>query len=111
MNKSINVSAGMFRLFSLIVLASVVAVVFAWFSRPQSAQTAPSHIAVIDVNKVLISSNAGKAAYTRLKTLQDGKLAQAKQMSDEIDALNREITTKKLAVSEAQLVDMQKRLS
>src|ERR1043166_1015047 len=79
---------------------------------PALAQSsAPQRVAVIDVNKVLSTSAAGKAAAARLKQLQEAKLAQGQKMDDEIKALDNEINTKKISLSEEKLADMQKQLS
>jgi outer membrane protein len=96
---------------TLIALVSLIASIAVWFSRPQSAQAPPARIAVVDVNKVLTSSTQGKASYDRLKKMQDDRLAKAKQMNDEFTALDNEINTKKLSLSEDRLAVMTKQLS
>lgn len=79
---------------------------------PVLAQSsAPMRVAVIDVNKVLTTSTAGKAAYSKLKQVQDEKMARAQKMDDEIKALDNDINTKKISLSEEKLADMQKQLS
>src|SRR5262245_57878503 len=78
---------------------------------PTFAQSAPARVAVVDVNKVLMSSSAGKAAYDKLKKMQDDRVAQAKKLDDEIAALDKDINDKKLSLSEDKLNDMTKRLS
>lgn len=78
---------------------------------PMFAQSAPARIAVIDVNKVLMSSTPGKAAYERLKKMQDDRVAKATAMNDEITKLDNDINTKKLTLSEDKLADMAKQLS
>jgi outer membrane protein len=78
---------------------------------PMFAQSAPARIAVIDVNKVLMSSTPGKAAYERLKKMQDDRIAKATAMNDEITKLDNDINTKKLTLSEDKLADMAKQLS
>jgi outer membrane protein len=78
---------------------------------PMFAQSAPARIAVIDVNKVLMSSGPGKAAYERLKKMQDDRVAKAQAMNDEITKLDNDINTKKLTLSEDKLADMAKQLS
>lgn len=111
MDKTIRVPVSALRISFLIVLSALVAVVFAWSSRPQEAQAVPARIAVIDVTKVLTQSNAGKAAYARLKTLQDQKMAQATQMDNDAQALEKDIQAKKLTLSEDQLTKMQQQLA
>ena len=78
---------------------------------PMFAQGAPSRVAVIDVQKVLQQSSAGKQAYEKLKKMQDDRIAKAKKMDDEASALDKEINDKKLSLSEEKLTDMQKQLS
>lgn len=78
---------------------------------PMFAQGAPSRIAVIDVQKVLQQSTAGKQAYEKLKKMQDDRIARAKKMDEEIASLDNDINSKKLSLSEDKLADMQKQLS
>ena len=79
---------------------------------PLMAQTtAPARFAVIDVQKVLNTSTAGKAAQDRLKKLNDDKMVRAQKMQDDFNTLNNELNTKKLSLSEDKLADMQKQLA
>ena len=78
---------------------------------PAFAQNAPQRIAVIDVQKVLQGSTAGKAAYERLKKMQDDRVARAQKMDEETKALENDINTKKLSLSEDKLTEMAKQLS
>ena len=78
---------------------------------PMFAQSAPNRVAVIDVQRVLTTSNAGKAAYEKLKKLQDDRITRAQKMDEEIRNLDTEINTKKLSLSEDKLTDLQKQLS
>ena len=89
----------------------LVAVAAAALAAPMFAQTPPARVAVIDVQKVLTQSTAGKAAYEKLKKMQDDKMAQAKSMEDELRKLDGEISTKRLSLSEDKLTDMQKQLA
>ena len=78
---------------------------------PMFAQSAPSRVAVIDVQKVLSSSAAGKLAYEKLKKMQDDRIARAKKLDEEISALDSEINTKKLSLSDEKLGELAKQLS
>ena len=90
----------------------LVSMAVAALAIPALAQSsAPMRVAVIDVNKVLSSSSAGKTASAKLKQLQDQKMAQAQKLDDEIKSLDNDINTKKLSLSEEKLADMQKQLS
>ncbi len=90
----------------------LVAVAVAALSVPAFAQgTQPMRVAVIDVQRVLATSTAGKAAYEKLKRMQDDRVARAQKMDEEAKALESEINTKKLSLSEDKLNDLQKQLS
>lgn len=78
---------------------------------PMYAQTAPARLAVIDVQRVLANSAAGKAASERLKKMQEDRVAKAKQMDDEMQKLDADINNKKLSLSEDKLTEMAKQLS
>jgi outer membrane protein len=89
----------------------LVTVAVAALAAPMFAQSAPNRVAVIDVQKVLATSSQGKAAYERLKKMQEDRVAKAKQMDEEIAKLDQDINTKKISLSEDKLVDLQKQLS
>jgi outer membrane protein len=90
----------------LLVLIAVLAL-----AAPLFAQNTPARVAVIDVQKVLTSSTAGKAAYDKLKKMQDDRVEKAKAMDDEIRKLDTDINTKKISLSEDKLADMAKQLN
>jgi outer membrane protein len=89
----------------------LVTVAVAALATPMFAQTTPARIAVIDVQKVLTQSTAGKAAYEKLKKMQDDRVEKAKQMDEELRKLDADISTKRLSLSEDKLAEMQKQLS
>jgi len=89
----------------------LMSVAVAALAAPMFAQTTPAHVAVIDVQRVLANSAAGKAASDKLKKMQDDRVARAKAMDDEIQKLDSDINTKKLSLSEDKLNEMQKQLS
>jgi Skp family chaperone for outer membrane proteins len=90
----------------------LVSMAVAALAIPALAQSsAPMRVAVIDVNKVLQTSSAGKAAAAKLKQVQDEKMARAQKMDEEIRTLDNDINTKKISLSEEKLADMQKQLS
>jgi outer membrane protein len=86
----------------------LVAVAVTALAAPVFAQTTPARIAVIDVQKVLTQSTAGKAAYEKLKKMQDERMERAKGMDEELRKLDAEISTKRLSLSEDKLAEMQK---
>jgi outer membrane protein len=89
----------------------LISVAVAALAAPMFAQTAPARVAVIDVQRVLANSAAGKTASDKLKKMQDDRVAKAKAMDDEIQKLDSDINTKKLSLSEDKLTEMQKQLS
>ena len=90
----------------------LISVAVAALAAPMFAQgTAPARIAVIDVQRVLANSTAGKAASERLKKMQEERVAKAKAMDEEIAKLDADINNKKLSLSEDKLTDLQKQLS
>jgi outer membrane protein len=89
----------------------LVAVAATALAAPMFAQSTPARVAVIDVQKVLTQSTAGKAAYDKLKKIQEDKVAQGKSMEEELRKLDSEINTKRLSLSEDKLAEMQKQLA
>ena len=89
----------------------LVSVAVAALAAPMFAQTTPARVAVIDVQKVLTQSTAGKAAYEKLKKIQDDRMEKAKGMDEELRKLDADISTKRLSLSEDKLADMQKQLA
>ena len=89
----------------------LITVVAAALAAPMFAQTAPARVAVIDVQRVLANSAAGKIASERLKKMQEDRVTRAKQMDDEMQKLDSDINTKKLSLSEDKLTEMAKQLS
>ena len=78
-------------------LISIAAVALA---APMFAQNTPARVAVVDVQKVLTQSTAGKAAYEKLKKMQEDRVAKAKQMDEEIKKLESDLTTKRISLAE-----------
>jgi len=89
----------------------LVAVAVTALAAPVFAQTTPARVAVIDVQKVLTQSTAGKASYERLKKLQEERVEKAKTMDDELRKLDSDINAKKISLSEEKLTEMQKQLA
>ena len=84
----------------------IVSLAVAALAAPLFAQTAPQRIAVIDVQKVLSQSTAGKAAYEKLKKMQDDRLEKAKKMDEDMRKLDADINTKRISLSEDKLGEM-----
>ena len=89
----------------------LVSMAVAAFAVPMFAQNVPARVAVVDVQKVLTQSTAGKAAYEKLKKMQDDRLAKAKTMEEDLRKLDQEIASKRLSLSADKLAEMQKTLA
>jgi outer membrane protein len=89
----------------------LVSVAVAALAVPVFAQNVPGRMAVIDVQRVLSSSVAGKAAYERLKKMQDDRVVRAQKMDEEIKNLDNELNTKKASLNEERLAEMTRQLS
>ncbi len=90
----------------------LVSMAMAALAAPLFAQTTvPARVAVIDVQKVLTTSSAGKAAYDKLKRLQDERVAKMQKMDEEVKNLANELQTKKLSLSEDKQAEMSKTIT
>jgi outer membrane protein len=89
----------------------IISLAVAVLAAPMFAQNAPARVAVVDVQKVLTQSVAGKAAYEKLKKMQDERVAKAKQMDEEIKKLESDLTTKRISLAEDKLAEMAKQIS
>jgi outer membrane protein len=89
-------------------LMSVAALALA---APMFAQGQPQRLAVIDVQKVLAQSAAGKVSYEKLKKMQDERIARASKMDEEIKQLDNDLNTKKMSLSEEKVNEMTKSIS
>jgi outer membrane protein len=78
---------------------------------PMFAQSTPARVAVVDVQKVLTQSTAGKAAYEKLKKMQEDRLNKAKQMDEEMKKLESDLNTKRISLAEDKLAEMTKQLA
>ena len=90
----------------------LVSMAFAALAAPLFAQTSvPARVAVIDVQKVLTTSTAGKAAYERLKKLQDDRVAKMQKLDEEVKGMANDLNTKKLSLSEEKQAEMAKQIT
>jgi len=100
--KSLRVATG-------IVTVLAAASLIAWASGQGTAATPPpTRIATIDVQKVLTTSNVGKAASARMKKLQDDRMAKAQAMSGDMAKLENELKTKKPTLLPAEIRRLEK---
>ena len=90
----------------------LVSMAMAAVAAPLFAQTTvPARVAVIDVQKVLTTSTAGKAAYEKLKKLQDDRVAKMQKLDEEVKGMANELNTKKLSLSEEKQAEMAKQIT
>lgn len=75
----------------LVIVA--LALIIASGSGQANPQSPPSRIAVIDVQRVLRESVAGRAAFEKLKRMQDERLAKARQLDAEMRKLDGEMNS------------------
>ena len=78
--------------FWLLVAAAIGTVVWTLAVQPSSAQPVPTRIAVIDVQKVLGQSTAGRAATAKIKQLQDTRMSRAKVLDEELRKLTTQLS-------------------
>lgn len=73
------------KFWTIVTLAGAVAL-------PAAAQTAVPKIAVIDVQKLVVESAAGKEAQGRVKKVIDAKQADSEKLQKELQALQQRLT-------------------
>ncbi|MDP9191405.1 MAG: OmpH family outer membrane protein [Acidobacteriota bacterium] len=89
----------------------LISVAVAALAAPMFAQNTPARVAVVDVQKVLTQSTAGKAAYEKLKKMQEDRLNKAKQMDEEMKKLETDLNTKRISLAEDKLAEMSRQLA
>ncbi len=89
-----------------ILLAASVAALL-----PASAAFAQAgKVAVIDVQRLVTDSVAGKEALARLKKLQDEKIAEGKAKNDEVDGLRKRLNEGRLSLADDKISELEKQL-
>lgn len=90
----------------------LVTMALAAVAAPLFAQTAaPQRVAVIDYQRVLLTSVAGKATSEKFKKMVEERESQGQKLQGEIKKLEDEINSKKMSLSEEKLADLGKQLS
>jgi outer membrane protein len=89
----------------------LISIAVAALAAPMFAQNTPARVAVVDVQKVLTQSTAGKAAYEKLKKMQEDRLNKAKSMDEEMKKLESDLNTKRISLAEDKLAEMSKQLA
>ena len=81
----------------------LISIAVAALAAPMFAQNTPARVAVVDVQKVLTQSAAGKVAYEKLKKMQEDRLNKAKAMDEEMKKLESDLNTKRISLAEDKL--------
>ena len=89
----------------------LISIAVAALAAPMFAQNTPARVAVVDVQKVLTQSAAGKVAYEKLKKMQEDRLNKAKSMDEEMKKLETDLNTKRISLAEDKLAEMAKQLA
>lgn len=88
---------------------AILTLLVAAIALPGLAQSsAPTRVAVINVQRVLLESNQGKVARERLEKVATQKQEKAQAMRTELENLEKEISTKRLSLSQDKLEEMTK---
>lgn len=74
------------------------------------AQQATPPVAVIDVQRVVEESAAGREAMGRLRKLQEDKVAQGRKLNEELAGLRRQLETQAVTLSEAKIAELRKQI-
>ncbi|HVS15795.1 MAG TPA: OmpH family outer membrane protein [Thermoanaerobaculia bacterium] len=90
-------------------LASIALVLAALLAGTAGAQENPK-LGVIDVERILEESVAGKAVIEQLKQLQDSKRAELQAKKDGLDQLRQRYSESRLTLAEDKLAEMEKQL-
>jgi outer membrane protein len=77
--------------------------VLAALALPAAAETS---VAVIDVQRVVTDSDPGKESLQRLRTLQDEKIAEGRNLQTELEALREQVNKQRLTLSEQKLAEI-----
>lgn len=88
----------------------VISVAMFALALPAAAQTA-ERFAVINVQRVVAESSAGKQAFETLRKMQDDRTARLQKLDQEIKTLEQDFSAKRMSLSEDRLGEMQKQIA
>ena len=75
------------------------------------AQEAPKlTVAVIDVQQVVNESAAGKETMTRLRKLQDDKVAEGRKKADDLDGLRKQLSNQRATLTDTRVAELEKQI-
>lgn len=67
-------------------------------------------VAVIDIQRVVTDSDAGKEAMGNLQKLQEAKIAEGRAIQEELDALRQQLSKQRFTLSETKLAELTKQV-
>lgn len=98
-----------YKLAALAIVALSVAVAAQQPARPPApAPPRPIKVAVIDTERIMINSAAGKRALADLKKLQEQRETDLRRRAEELKALQKQITDGRLTFSQDKLAQLAK---
>jgi len=71
---------------------------------------AQANVAVIDIQRVVTESDAGKEALGKLKQLQDEKIAEGQKIQTEADSLREQLTKQRFTLTDEKIAELNKQL-
>jgi outer membrane protein len=92
---------------TLVVAVAILFAAPALVRAQEQAATPKLGIAVIDVQRIVEESAVGKEAKARLVKAQEDKVAEGRKLSDELDALKKQLATQGSTLTDAKRSDLQ----
>lgn len=103
-------SANLWRVTNTVAGRMVLALSFLVLVPASAAVAQAGKVAVIDVQRLVTDSVAGKEALARLKKLQDDKIAEGKAKNDDIDNLRKRLNEGRLSLADDKISELEKQL-
>lgn len=75
-----------------------------------TAAMAQVSIAVIDIQRVVTDSDAGKEALGKLQKLQDAKIAEGRAIQEQLDASREQLSKQRFTLTEARVAELTKQI-
>lgn len=76
----------------------------------QTVAAQANNLAVIDIQRVVAESDAGKESLGKLKVLQDSKIAEGQQIQVAADALREQLTKQRFTLTDEKIAALNKEL-
>ena len=71
---------------------------------------AETNIAVIDIQKVVTDSDAGKEALGKLQQLQEAKIAEGRAIQEQLDSLREQLSKQQFTLTETKVAELTKQI-